>query len=88
MLLAGENGMWNVGTGEATTINQLLGAAEGVYGPAVSVERAPARAGDVFSSCLAVDKIARDLGWRPALSLSAGLRTLDPARARPVAGDT
>lgn len=82
MLLARDNGMWNVGTGEATTINQLLAAAEGVYGPAVRVERAPARVGDVFSSCLAVDRIARDLGWRPALSLSDGLRTLDPARAR------
>lgn len=82
MLRSGQNGMWNVGTGEATTINELLAAAERVYGPAVSVERLPARAGDVFSSCLAVEKIARELGWGPVLGLEDGLRTLDPARAR------
>lgn len=81
-MLRGEaSGMWNVGTGRATTINDLLAEAERVFGPAVEVERLPARAGDVFSSCLAVDRIDRDLGWRPAMSLTDGLRTLHPAGA-------
>lgn len=79
MLRSGQNGMWNVGTGQATTINELLAAAEGVFGPAVAIEREPTRAGDVFSSCLSADKIAAELGWRPALSLADGLRTLAPA---------
>ena len=76
MLQTNENGMWNVGTGRATTINELLAAAEGVFGSATEMLRLPTRAGDVFSSCLAVDKIRDDLGWRPALSLAEGLRTL------------
>lgn len=79
MLRTPEQGMWNVGTGRATTINELLAEAERVYGPAVAVDREPSRAGDVFSSCLAIDKITRDLGWAPALTLNDGLRTLrDP----------
>ncbi len=81
MLQTNENGMWNVGTGRATTINELLAAAEGAFGPATELRHLPARAGDVFSSCLAVDKIRSDLGWRPALSLADGLRTLNPTRA-------
>jgi UDP-glucose 4-epimerase len=76
MLQISESGMWNVGTGKATTINELLAAAESVFGAATAVNRLPGRAGDVFSSFLAVDKIARDLGWRPSLSLREGLRTL------------
>lgn len=81
MLRSGESGMWNVGTGTMTTINELLAAAEGVFGPAVEVSRLPPRVGDVFSSCLAVDKIARDLGWWPSVSLTEGLRTLHAAPA-------
>ena len=89
MLSATENGMWNVGTGRPTTINELLREAEAIFGPATAVERFPTRAGDVFSSCLAVDKIARDVGWRPSLSLADGLRTLReaPSRWRDVDGE-
>jgi UDP-glucose 4-epimerase len=78
MLQSPGSGLWNVGTGRSTTINELLAAAEGVFGAATEVDRLPARAGDVFSSCLDVDKIARDLGWRPEIALSDGLRTLQP----------
>ncbi|MCC7021623.1 MAG: NAD-dependent epimerase/dehydratase family protein [Thermomicrobiales bacterium] len=81
MLQTPEHGLWNVGTGTSTTINELLAVAEEVFGPATEVEHLPARAGDVFSSCLAVGKIARDLGWRPEISLGEGLRTLRPVNA-------
>jgi UDP-glucose 4-epimerase len=81
MLQTPECGMWNVGTGRATTINELLAEAEQIYGPAAELIRMPERAGDVFSSCLAVDKIARELGWCPAMSLADGLRTLQPGVA-------
>jgi UDP-glucose 4-epimerase len=81
MLRAPQNGMWNVGTGRATTINELLAQAEQVVAPAAEVIRLSPRSGDVFSSCLAIDKIARELGWRPSLSLPEGLRTLLPAEA-------
>jgi UDP-glucose 4-epimerase len=81
MLRAPENGMWNVGTGRAVTINELLARTEQVVAPAAEVIRLSPRSGDVFNSCLAIDKISRELGWRPSLSLSEGLRTLMPAEA-------
>lgn len=78
MLDADRDGLWNVGTGRATTINGLLGAMQAVFGPAVEIQHLPARAGDVFNSCLAVDRLAADLGWRPTVTLEAGVRTLTP----------
>lgn len=70
------NGMWNVGTGTMTTVNELLRESEAVFGPAAKVEYAAARPGDVFTSCLAVGAIERDLGWVPEVSLAQGLQTL------------
>jgi UDP-glucose 4-epimerase len=85
MLQSGQSGMWNVGTGRATTINELLHEAERIFGPASEVTRLPTRAGDVFSSCLAVDKIARELAWHPAIFLGDGLRTLQAGLSSSIA---
>lgn len=70
------DGMWNVGTGAMTTVNELLRAMESVFGAATDVEYVAARPGDVFTSCLAVGAIERDLGWVPSISLTQGLQTL------------
>jgi UDP-glucose 4-epimerase len=76
MVQTPNNGMWNVGTGTMTTVNELLRATEGVFGAATAIEHVPSRTGDVFQSCLAIDAIGRDLGWAPTMSLADGLRTL------------
>lgn len=76
MLLSDADGLWNVSTGRRTTINQLLVAAEEIYGPAVAVERLPTRVGDVFGSWLGNDLIARDLSWTPTIDLKQGLRSM------------
>lgn len=76
MLSGGVNGLWNVSTGQATSINALLATAEQIFGPARSVEHEPARVADVFSSVLSAEKIARELGWRAQQSLADGLRML------------
>ena len=76
LLHAPVDGVWNVGSGLPVTINELMAAAERVFGPAVEVRYAPARAGDVTNSALTVAKIARDLGWQAQIGLEDGLRTL------------
>lgn len=79
MVQTRQDGLWNVGTGTMTTVNELLRETEGVFGPATSVEHVASRPGDVFQSCLAVDAIRRDLGWTPSISLAEGLHTLAPS---------
>ncbi len=76
MLYSSANGLWNVSTGTMTSVNELLREAERVFGAATIVDYAPARPGDIFQSCLAIEAIQRDLGWSPAISLPDGLRTL------------
>lgn len=67
---------WNVSTGVATSINDLRAALERRLGPAVGVRHAPPRPGDVRASTLTPERIGRDLGWRPAFALAAGLDAL------------
>lgn len=67
------NGTWNVGTGRATSILELLRTMEQKIGPAVEVRHDPSRPGDVRHSRLSVEKIRNDLGWRPEKDLASGL---------------
>jgi UDP-glucose 4-epimerase len=66
-------GTWNVGTGVATTVNGLVSILEHVAERPLSIDHEPARPGDVRDSCLRVERIGRDLGWRPRLDLATGL---------------
>ena len=65
MIDSEQSGTWNVATSVATSINELARLVG-----ATRVEHVPARTGDVARSCLATDKISRDLGWRPRISLT------------------
>src|SRR5207245_11201147 len=66
-------GPFNVGTGRDVTVGGLHDACAAVAG----VDRPPrleeARLGDVRRSVLDVTRIERELGWRAALALDAGL---------------
>jgi len=70
---AGADGTWNVATGRATSINELLAHLQRLVGVHVAVQRAPARAGDVRNSSLAIRRIVADLGWMPRYELGEGL---------------
>lgn len=63
-------GMYNVGTGVPTTILELKRLLAGPNGKA---EFVPARPGDVRDSVLDSKAIRSKMGWRPAVSLEAGL---------------
>ncbi len=76
LLAAGgrDGGVFNVGTGEATSVNrlhELCRAASGADGPPRYEE---ARIGDVRRSVLDVSLIRRELGWSQQVSLEDGLR--------------
>lgn len=66
-------GPYNIGTGSATSVNELHAACRRVAG----VDRAPryeaARLGDVLRSEIDPARAARELGWRPQVSLDDGL---------------
>ena len=69
-----DGGVFNVGTGDETTILDL----HRVCAAVARAEREPrfeeARLGDVRRSVLDVSLAARELGWRPQVGLEDGLR--------------
>ena len=69
-----EGGTDNVGTGEATTVNELFDAVRRVTGVEADAEYADARPGELLRSVLDVSKAERELGWRPRTPLEEGLR--------------
>ncbi len=70
------SGTWNVGTGIATSVHELLATVEQVVGHRVPHEHRPARIGEVTRSRLANDRIAADIGWRSSTSLPTGLAAI------------
>lgn len=70
------DGTWNVGTGRAVSVLELLRALEAEIQPAVEVRHGPARYGDVRRSRLSIEAIERDLGWRPGYDLAKGVATM------------
>ena len=60
-------------TGIGTSVNELARTLLDAAQSQVGMEYAPARAGEQMHSVLAVDKAATGLGWRPSMSLEAGL---------------
>ena len=75
MALTGTHaGIFNVGTGVATSVNDLLSALASVLGPPPGVHMAPARPAEVLRGCVDPSKAAREGLWRPKTALAEGLR--------------
>ena len=73
-----DSAAFNVGTGVETSVNQLARLMLEVAARTVPITREPARAGELLRSALDCAKAARAWDWRPAVSLSEGLkRTYD-----------
>lgn len=66
-------GVYNIGTGVATSIARLVELMTGVLGPPVGIREVPALPGELRRNCLDVSKAARDGLWRPMTSLAVGL---------------
>ena len=68
------NGIFNVGTGQETTVNRLHELCREVAGAAALPEHGPTRAGDARRSVLDARHAAQELGWEAKTSLEDGLR--------------
>jgi UDP-glucose 4-epimerase len=66
-------GLYNVGSGVATTVRELHRLCAEVSGVAQEPRLAAERAGDLRHSVIDPSLAARELGWRPETGLAAGL---------------
>jgi UDP-glucose 4-epimerase len=67
------NEAFNIGTGVATTLNDLYRSIAGITGCRKTPRRGPERLGDIRRSLLDATKAERVLGWKPRYSLESGL---------------
>ncbi len=71
------DGVWNIGTGVATSVNELIEALRRHLGePPAGVRYAPRREGELRRSCLDPAKGARDGLWRALVSFHEGIERL------------
>src|SRR3954451_5597506 len=66
-------GPFNIGTGVATSVNELHAACRAVAGVEAEPKREEARLGDVLKSVLDASRAERELGWKAQVPLADGL---------------
>jgi UDP-glucose 4-epimerase len=72
------NDHYNVGTGRQADTNTIYRLVAERMGKPLEVEHGPERPGDLRASALDATTIARELGWKPEVSLEEGIgRTVD-----------
>jgi UDP-glucose 4-epimerase len=80
---AGSGELFNIGTGEETSVNQLYAAMADAAGVTEPPTYAPARPGELDRSCLDAGKAKATLGWSPRMPLADGVKaTIDWTRER------
>lgn len=67
-------GLYNVGTGQQTTVNQLHALIADATGSTCVPSYAPARPGEVPAIALDAGKARRELGWTPAVPIADGVK--------------
>lgn len=70
----GENQIFNVGTGQGTSVNQIFALLKEIFKFDRPVVYEPARAGELFRSVLDCRKIGRALGWTSKFDMKEGLK--------------
>ncbi|MGH3822124.1 MAG: NAD-dependent epimerase/dehydratase family protein [Pseudonocardiaceae bacterium] len=71
---AGDETVFNIGTGVATAVVDLLDVINAAAGTAIEPTFAPARAGEPRHSALDSAKAAFELNWLPGISAETGIR--------------
>ena len=67
-------GIYNIGSGVATSVNDLIAALTGILGPPPGVTKAPDRPGETQRSCVDSSKAKSDGLWQLRTALIEGLR--------------
>ncbi|GBD35902.1 UDP-N-acetylglucosamine 4-epimerase [bacterium HR36] len=76
--------VYNIGTGQATTVLDLVHQFNQLLGTNLSPQHGPPRPGDVRHSLADISRARRELGYEPRTPLREGLRlTLDWLRMQP-----
>ncbi len=79
-----ESGVFNVGTGRETSVNELFRALRAATGADVVEKHGPAKPGEQQRSVLGYETTTEELGWTPSVDLEDGLvRTVDSFRDAP-----
>ena len=71
---AGEAGIYNLGCGAGTTVNQIFNHLKAITGYPLEAVHGPAKLGETRKIYLDASKARRELGWQPEVSLEDGLR--------------
>jgi UDP-glucose 4-epimerase len=74
-------GIYNLGTGVGTSINQLCADLQAVTGYTLAAQYGPAKPGEVFRVFADAGKAQRELGWHPQYTLRTGLQNVVDAFA-------
>jgi UDP-glucose 4-epimerase len=72
----GEERMFNVGSGEGLSLNQLVALLEYQLQRCLTVEYLPSRGFDVPANVLNIERARQHLGWSPQVPVAEGLRRL------------
>lgn len=67
---------YNIGRGERTTLNALLGTLAKIVGTEIIAKHEPARDGDIRHSVADITRARSELGFAPKVTVEAGLRAL------------
>ena len=68
--------VFNIGSGKATSINELAKTILDLTGSNSTVVYEGARAGDIRHSCADISKAERTFGYKPKFTLKEGLRKM------------
>ncbi|MEX0782238.1 MAG: NAD-dependent epimerase/dehydratase family protein [Dehalococcoidia bacterium] len=70
----GSGGIYNVGTGEGITVNQIWKTLNDATGNTIEAVHGPPRHGDVRNFWLDCSKAKAELGWEPQVTFEEGVR--------------
>ncbi|WP_033828850.1 GDP-mannose 4,6-dehydratase [Bacillus andreraoultii] len=69
----GDRGVFNISTGKATSINEIIEKLIDIHGEKVAINYTVERTGDIKHSCLMNEKAKKTLSWSPQVSVLKGL---------------